>query len=291
MQDQNPLKSVALSFICNEDWDKMHPTETGRHCDVCNKTVVDFTDRTQDDFTKALAEANGKLCGRFKAKQTIHLPEFRFDKAAAILMATAGLSFLSAESKAQTKLLGKPAAPRTEETLKGNAIAPVTPTVRGEVAPPATQDTVKKRLAICTGPPKKDWKEQVFLGDTIIMTPPEPVDTIGVDTTAKSIPHSIPVTLRAEVVYPGGDEALQKAISYNLRWPVKLAEPVTVYVQMRINAEGLVTDAYMIKGHRPDVDAEAMRIARLLVFTPAKGSDGEPINSVLTIPINFTKKE
>ncbi len=288
MQDENPLKSVALSFICNEDWDKMHTNETGRHCDVCNKTVVDFTDRTQDDFTKAMAEANGKLCGRFKAKQTIHLPEFRFDRAAAILMATAGLSFISAESKAQVRLLGKPAAPRTEQPVKGNIKRPVEPTVRGEVE---VRDTIKGQPIICTPPPKKDWKEQVFLGDTIFVPPPEPVDTSVVDTTAKRISYSIPVNLRADAVYPGGDEALQKAINYNLRWPVKLAESVTVYVQMRISNEGVVTDAYMIKGHRPDVDAEAMRIARLLIFTPAKNENGEAVNSVLTIPISFTKKE
>lgn len=314
--NNNNLKNVALSFICNEDWDSMTPSANGRHCSVCNKEVVDFTGKSAQAFAQAMEDANGKLCGRFKTKQTVHQPQFRFDRAAALLLTTTSLTLLSTNANAQITV-GKIALPRQQqEVVKGNVVEP---TVRGEVAVPP-KDTTKIKPSNWVPTKPTHWKEQYLLGDTIAPVVPPPDDTTGIDTAAKSIiPHSIPpisegiideeyteipfgpgdttglskvhsIPLGPEPEapkYPGGDKALQDAIAYNIRWPEKLEHEVVITVELSINTEGIVTEAFVIKGYRSDVDSEALRVGRLLVFTPAKGRNGNAVTGTLIIPINF----
>ena len=55
---------------CHESWDAMTPTATGRHCAACQKTVVDFTLKTDAEILAYLAgAASGRTCGRFAAGQ------------------------------------------------------------------------------------------------------------------------------------------------------------------------------------------------------------------------------
>lgn len=63
-------KSLLLNIPepCHEDWNKMTPNKTGRHCHSCSKTVVDFTNLTDEEIIKTY-EANDNLCGRFKKQQ------------------------------------------------------------------------------------------------------------------------------------------------------------------------------------------------------------------------------
>jgi hypothetical protein len=63
-------KAIQLSIPkpCHENWDAMTPKDKGRHCKVCEKTVFDFTSKTDEYIVKSF-EQNGKLCGRFKNAQ------------------------------------------------------------------------------------------------------------------------------------------------------------------------------------------------------------------------------
>jgi hypothetical protein len=71
---------ITIPKPCHEDWNIMTPSEQGRHCNACCKTVTDFTamsdEAVQQYFSK---NKNEKLCGRFKNEQlsriTIDLPE------------------------------------------------------------------------------------------------------------------------------------------------------------------------------------------------------------------------
>lgn len=70
---------ITIPKPCQEDWNKMTPTENGRFCINCSKTVVDFTsmlpDEMQDFF---IQNQNKRICGRFKNSQletiTIQIP-------------------------------------------------------------------------------------------------------------------------------------------------------------------------------------------------------------------------
>jgi hypothetical protein len=55
---------------CHESWDAMTPATAGRHCAACQKTVVDFTLKTDAEILAYLAKAaGGRTCGRFVAGQ------------------------------------------------------------------------------------------------------------------------------------------------------------------------------------------------------------------------------
>ena len=69
-------KKVTIPKPCNEGWDTMTPNDNGRHCDSCNKTVVDFTTMTLEQIKLYFDKNNGaKVCGHFKVTQVEkHIP-------------------------------------------------------------------------------------------------------------------------------------------------------------------------------------------------------------------------
>lgn len=66
---ENKFK-VTVPKPCHEDWNLMNPTEKGRFCDVCTKSVVDFTDKSSTEIQEYfLINKNQRVCGRFRNEQ------------------------------------------------------------------------------------------------------------------------------------------------------------------------------------------------------------------------------
>lgn len=69
---------ISIPQPCHEDWSKMTPTEQGRFCNACQKSVVDFTGFTDRQLFEYLNTHKGlKICGRFENTQLnrpIHVP-------------------------------------------------------------------------------------------------------------------------------------------------------------------------------------------------------------------------
>lgn len=59
---------ITIPEPCHEDWNTMTLELKGRHCSVCEKTVFDFTTKTDEYIVKTF-EQDSKLCGRFKNSQ------------------------------------------------------------------------------------------------------------------------------------------------------------------------------------------------------------------------------
>jgi hypothetical protein len=55
-----------MTFVCDQDWNDMKISGHGRHCEVCSKTVFDYSDKSIDQIAKA---DNRELCGLFRAEQ------------------------------------------------------------------------------------------------------------------------------------------------------------------------------------------------------------------------------
>jgi len=61
---------VRIPEPCHEDWNKMTVDEKGRFCNVCSKSVVDFTGKTDTEIHSILIEkSTEKVCGRFNKNQ------------------------------------------------------------------------------------------------------------------------------------------------------------------------------------------------------------------------------
>lgn len=60
---------MKIEKPCTENFSGMTKNELGRHCSLCNKTVVDFTKMSTADIQNHLASSAGEVCGRFKNLQ------------------------------------------------------------------------------------------------------------------------------------------------------------------------------------------------------------------------------
>jgi len=60
---------VHVPEPCHEDWSQMSPVEQGRHCQSCQKTVVDFTRMSKAGIVDYVKSSEGSLCGRFSNDQ------------------------------------------------------------------------------------------------------------------------------------------------------------------------------------------------------------------------------
>jgi len=63
-----PIKHISIHQPCNQRWENMEPRMAGRHCQLCSKTVVDFTRRSNDEILHYLVN-QGNVCGKFSQFQ------------------------------------------------------------------------------------------------------------------------------------------------------------------------------------------------------------------------------
>lgn len=60
------MKNLYIPEPCSENWESMSPQEKGRFCAVCNKCVIDFTQKQSEEILQILTEkGNEKVCGTF----------------------------------------------------------------------------------------------------------------------------------------------------------------------------------------------------------------------------------
>lgn len=76
---------ITIPKPCHEDWNAMTPNQKGRFCTSCSKTVIDFTQKTEQEIQDYLTiNHNKKLCGHFYKKQldsiVIQIPSTTFQK-------------------------------------------------------------------------------------------------------------------------------------------------------------------------------------------------------------------
>lgn len=61
---------IRIPQPCQESWAAMTPTGTGRHCATCQKTVVDFTHKTDAEILAFFSKpASIGACGHFRTSQ------------------------------------------------------------------------------------------------------------------------------------------------------------------------------------------------------------------------------
>lgn len=61
------MLKISIPTPCYEDWNKMTPDETGRHCGVCAKSVIDFTNMSDEEVKLYFLhkKERERVCGRF----------------------------------------------------------------------------------------------------------------------------------------------------------------------------------------------------------------------------------
>ena len=97
---------VRLNFTCDLDWDDMIAVKDGRFCNDCQKQVVDFTDKTNDEIAAYLLSSTTKVCGRFQNTQLApavakHVWKRWFSAAAMFATVFVGIKEASAQTVVQ----------------------------------------------------------------------------------------------------------------------------------------------------------------------------------------------
>lgn len=60
---------ISVPQPCSQDWQGMQPVEKGRYCLSCRKSVIDFTQMTDQEVYLHLAQSSGEVCGRLRPTQ------------------------------------------------------------------------------------------------------------------------------------------------------------------------------------------------------------------------------
>jgi TonB family protein len=97
-----------------------------------------------------------------------------------------------------------------------------------------------------------------------------------------------------EPTFPGGMSDMQKWIATHVEYPEKSienGEQGIVYVQFVVRIDGSITDVKVIRGVSELLDAEAIRVVKLMPkWNPAE-KDGKKINCQYTLPIKFVNQK
>lgn len=69
MKKNRPILVLRITEPCNERWDAMPSTQTGKFCEKCSRNLVDFSGFSDRRLTEYFARNSGNMCGRFTADQ------------------------------------------------------------------------------------------------------------------------------------------------------------------------------------------------------------------------------
>ncbi|MCX6236335.1 MAG: TonB family protein [Bacteroidia bacterium] len=120
----------------------------------------------------------------------------------------------------------------------------------------------------------------------IILTSKASTTTIG-DINADDKIYTFP---EVKPEFPGGEKAMMKFISRNLRYPneaTSIGLQGTVITSFIVRKDGKIINARIVNGPSFSVNAEALRVINSMPnWTPGK-NNGKAVNSLFTVPLRF----
>ena len=94
--------------------------------------------------------------------------------------------------------------------------------------------------------------------------------------------------------FPGGDNALRKYITENIKYPVvakKNGIEGKVYISFVVTKDGNIKDVTIARGVAPSLDKEALRVVKSLPEWQPGKQRGKKVDVQFTMPINFALGE
>ncbi len=93
--------------------------------------------------------------------------------------------------------------------------------------------------------------------------------------------------------YPGGQEEMVLFIQKNVHYPNEARDENIqgiVYVNFIVETTGKVANIKVIRGVYPSLDAEAVRVVKLMPRWKPGTQKGKPVRVTFNLPINFSLK-
>lgn len=117
--------------------------------------------------------------------------------------------------------------------------------------------------------------------EQVVVKEPEPV---------KPKEEEIFVAVEQQAEFPGGQAALMKWLSNNIRYPEAAQQNDVqgrVIVKFVVEKDGSVSQAQIVKGVDKDLDKEALRVVNKMPKWQAGKNNGVAVRSYFTLPVNF----
>lgn len=280
---------VSIFEPCPANWENMKIKLHARHCDQCDKSVVDFTKKSRAEIITYLIEnPNGSVCGRMNQQQfdikEEDLPELisilsqpRFRANAFLILAVVCSSlFFSCETDSKgVKTIEKP-------KMEKQKINPIENT--------SSNDSVKKIKKQLIIPPVE------LMGEVSIL--PEPPPAIAGGITYDPLPEIEVVTNPEEVLsyaevmpeFPGGMPEMIKYLLENMIYPEEMKEngiEGRIFVQFVVTKTGSVENVTIARGI-DGLNREAIRLVKQMPYWKPGINNGKQVNVKMLIPIRFS---
>lgn len=295
---------ITIPKPCHEDWNQMTPDETGRFCNSCTKSVVDFSNmKAQEIQEYFIKNQRQKVCGRFKTEQLdsiiIQIPrdvlfsQVQFYKMfmLALLISMPGLligqnSSGKSQSISKVEVIDSINKKQTTGRVKLDTMVHqddvMTPERKARIA-----ELQKKRKAIIKlrEARKKTDRGMFIAGDIAITT----------DNTIQSQPKK-EFYLTSEIdkspSFPNGIAEFYEYFNSNFKVPDECKHITTkLFFSFIINPDGSLSDIKLVRGVNEKLNNEAMRVLKSSPKWIAGECKGEKVKVYYSIPIKITAKE
>jgi len=288
---------VSIFEPCPANWENMKIKLHARHCDQCDKSVVDFTKKSRAEIITYLIEnPNGSVCGRMNQQQfnikEEDLPELisilsqpRFRANAFLILAVVCSSlFFSCETDSKgVKTIEKP-------KIEKPKINPVEKQKINPIENTSSNDSVKKIKKQYIIPPAE------IMGEVSILPDPSPAIAGGI--TYDPLPEIEVVTNPEEVLsyaevmpeFPGGMPEMIKYLLENMIYPEEMKEngiEGRIFVQFVVTKTGSVENVTIARGI-DGLNREAIRLVKQMPNWKPGINNGKQVNVKMIIPIRFS---
>lgn len=295
---------VKINEPCSEDWNNMRIGLRSRHCAVCEKSVMDFTQMNRVEIiTYIMENSDKKICGRMNYKQF----DFQHDDVPLIVdtLSNKGgnrsflvLSLLClslaacSEASQKNSVNDKPKVELIGERTMGEVgISPTNnkSTDDGASAKPIKKVIIPRQIPAdplpypYSDPEPEPYPEPYFMGEPIIEPVPELKQKVEDEilTYAEVMPE-----------FPGGMEAMKKFLADNIKYPqLEMENGIEgkVYLRFVVDEAGKLSDIKVLRGVSggPGCDKEARRVVQAMPDWKSGMNNGKACKVYMTIPVVF----
>jgi len=267
---------ITIPEPCHENWDKMTPSDNGRFCMSCSKTVIDFSTMLPNEIKHFFVQKQDtKICGRFRNEQLesliIQIPiqilhtQTNYHKMFLLALFIAmGTTLFSCQNKdGKKQKIDKVEVVKDTSTPMPITVGEISITKYnpGYVAPPPPPPKVDQVKFVKPGAVVKNAKTLKSKTDSCTKTQKTAADSIQYDGlyTTGVVYISNNVTDPAD--YPGGQNKLYRVFKQNFIIPEKASDVEgELELGFDINELGKLNNIKIIKDLGEEITQEGIRV-------------------------------
>ncbi len=288
--------NIEIKDPCPVSWDSLKIGLRERHCQQCEKAVVDFTQMDRLSIISYLIEHSDKsVCGRINPQLVdVHVSDLPFiveslrkksNNASFGILAALCLSLVACQEST------KPHPEQHKQAITkhvSSSIADLKPTQK------KTDSTEKQKQQINRVTPE-------IMGEISVLPDPEPIDPmqflveppIDIPRIETKQPmdsiYQFPTT---SPEFPGGMDQLFQYMKKNLTYPETAKElglQGTVFIEFVVRKSGEIDNIKLLRGIQggQELDKEAIRLVKNMPKWNSGAMNGIPVSTMMRLPIKF----